>query len=333
MLNPAQLKAAGPHTLFPLPSTTVRADFWQAAKDISRSMAFDAMTLGLSAGAVFRTKTKLKEAWQYFKVHANGGFVRVDESAFIAYIEKATPPAVSKVTPVPEIKPEPVKEEAKPVVDVKKDEAAEKPAAKSKTKAKSTEKKDEAKPAKTESKEKSKKLVPKTGVDSTKYSYVVQDGMDTSATIIDSMEKLVRGSGVKAPSDLGTRLRSAKLLVAAQDADGKVVGCLGLQLKPKDYVDGINSKAEAKLAKDALELCWIRLGSDVPSEEKDTVVKAMFESLKLGKSTRPAIASAGVYAVYNVADDVGTKYMTLLKMTKHKRTHAGLVKEAQLYTL
>jgi hypothetical protein len=60
----------------------------------------------------------------------------------------------------------------------------------------------------------------------------------------------------------------------------------------------------------------------------------MFESLKLGKSTRPVIADSDVYAVYNVSDTIGNGYMTLLtKLKKHDRTHPGLVKEAQLYTL
>ena len=179
-----------------------------------------------------------------------------------------------------------------------------------------------------------KKLVKKPGVDSTKYSYTVQDGLDIGAATIDAIEKLVRGSGVKAPSDIGTRLRGAKLLVVAKDKADKVVGCLGLQLKAKDYVDSLNLKAKAKLGKDALELAWIRVDTSVPTEDKDTVVKAMFESLKLGKSTRPVIADSDVYAVYNVSDTIGNGYMTLLtKLKKHDRTHPGLVKEAQLYTL
>ena len=306
-LSPAQLKAAGPHTLFPLPDRTA---FWAAAKDQSR--VFDTKTLGRAVGAVLRTKTKLKEAWQYFRIESATKFVRVQESDFIAYIEKSAPP---KVTAKVETKPEPKKDEPKAKVakEAKKDEPKKSLVERGVAAA--------------------KKLVKKPGVDSTKYSYTVQDGLDIGAATIDAIEKLVRGSGVKAPSDIGTRLRGAKLLVAAKDKADKVVGRLGLQLKAKDYVDSLNLKAKAKLGKDALELAWIRVDTSVPTEDKDTVVKAMFESLKLGKSTRPVIADSDVYAVYNVSDTIGNGYMTLLKLKKHDRTHPGLVKEAQLYTL
>jgi len=314
-LSPAQLKAAGPHTIFPLSDRTA---FWAAAKDASR--VFDTKSLGRTVGACFRTKTKLKEAWQYFKVESDKKFVRVSESDFVAYIEKSTPPAVTKAEAPKTEK----KAEAKP--EVKKEEP--------KAKAEKEVKKDAPKKSLVErGVDKVKKLVKKPGVDSTKYSYTVQDGLDTGAATIDAIEKLVRGSGVKAPSDIGTRLRGAKLLVTAKDKDGKVVGCMGLQLKPKDYVNGLNTKAKAKIAETALELAWIRLDASVPTDEKDLVVKAMFESLNLGKSTRPTIAASEVYAVYNVADEVGSGYMKLLKMKKHERTHQGLVKEAQLYTL
>jgi hypothetical protein len=359
-----QLKEA--YTIFPMPNAS---EFWAAHR---KGKLGDIKPTLFSPGVVFRTKYKMKSAYQYLKVGVSS-YSEASVDMFDAFLASAKPPVAA---------------------DTATEALNEKPAAAEKPKQESDIVKPAA-PAEEGDADCAAPTIPashavvacphcsgmitltisasKTPVDeiisgakqavaaataeaapavepTTAVAPVTEKAPEQTASAPDvrvtytakpakDLTKTQLGAieslirdGALAQKALTDRLSSAALVVFAEE-NNKIISCMALSGRDASYIRDTASKSETTIPSTALELTWIRTVKDLEKKDREAVLVGMYEALKTAKAASATLRDLKIFSVYNTDNVTGFETMGLLGMTKYGREYAGLKKRAQVFTV